>query len=180
MATTFVALLRGVNVGGKRALPMKDLVAIFAGAGCANARSYIQSGNVIFEASARAAGPAMTAVRARILADFGIDVPLVVRSADELRRVVDANPFVRDGAPEKTLHVAFLADEPAPARVRSLDPDRSPPDTFVVVGRDVYLRLPNGVARSKLTNAYFDAKLGTVSTGRNWRTVVTLAEKMSG
>jgi uncharacterized protein (DUF1697 family) len=180
VATTFVALLRGINVGGKRALPMKELVAIFAAAGCGNVRSYIQSGNVVFEAGARAATRAMAAARARILEDFGIDVPLIVRSADEMRRVIDENPFLRDGAPEKTLHVAFLADQPNAERVRALDPNRSLPDSFVVVGRDIYLRLPNGAGRSKLTNAYFDSKLDTISTGRNWRTVVTLDEMMRG
>jgi uncharacterized protein (DUF1697 family) len=73
----------------------------------------------------------------------------------------------------------FLADVPTSIRASALDPERSPPDEFVVQGREVFLRLPNGVARSQLTNAYFDSKLGTVSTLRNWRTVLTLLELAS-
>ncbi|HZN92159.1 MAG TPA: hypothetical protein VFB81_05620, partial [Myxococcales bacterium] len=75
-----------------------------------------------------------------------------------------------------TLHVVFLADPPPPAKVAALDPARSPPDEFQVRGREIYLRCPNGFGRTKLSNAYFDSKLGTISTVRNWRTVLTLAE----
>jgi uncharacterized protein (DUF1697 family) len=84
------------------------------------------------------------------------------------------------GAAEATPHVMFLADLPSPVSVDNLDPDRSPPDTFVVRGREVYLQLPDGVARTKLTNGYFDSKLATTSTGRNWRTVTKLLELMEG
>jgi len=76
------------------------------------------------------------------------------------------------------LNVYFLADMPDPAAVKSLDPERSPGDTFVVKGREVFLHLPNGMARTKLTNAYFDSKLKTVSTARNWKTVGKLVELM--
>jgi uncharacterized protein (DUF1697 family) len=69
----------------------------------------------------------------------------------------------------------FLRDAPAKAKIAALDPDRSPPDTFVVKGREIYLSCPNGVGRSKLTNAWFDTKLATISTSRNWRTVLKLA-----
>jgi uncharacterized protein (DUF1697 family) len=74
------------------------------------------------------------------------------------------------------LHVAFLAATPGPSKIAALDPNRSPPDEFAVHGREIYLRLPNGVARTKLTNAHFDSKLGTTSTLRNWRTVVKLVD----
>jgi uncharacterized protein (DUF1697 family) len=90
------------------------------------------------------------------------------------------NPFLAAGAADETLHVLFLADPPSPRRVADLDPDRSPPDAFVVLGQEVYLRLPHGAARTKLTNAYFDARLATTSTGRNWRTVTKLLALMEG
>ena len=76
------------------------------------------------------------------------------------------------------LHVLFLADEPTSQSIGKLDPDRSPPDAFVVRSREVYLHLPNGAASTKLTNSYFDTKLATVSTGRNWATVLKLLELM--
>jgi uncharacterized protein (DUF1697 family) len=166
-----VALLRGINVGGKHALPMKALAAMFADAGCVDVATYIQSGNVVFSAPAAVAKAVPAKIAARIAKDFGFSSPVVVRSATELAAVVAGAPF-RD--PEHT-HVMFLADAPTKAAVAALDPNRSPGDRFVVVGRDVYLHLPNGAGRTKLTNAYVDAKLGTTSTQRNWRTVEKLA-----
>lgn len=166
---TFVALLRGINVGGKRMLPMKDLTALFTKAGAKDVRTYIQSGNVVFDA--KAAPPVIERVRGAIETQFGFDVPMVVRSAEALQAVVASSPF--DDV--EHVYVVFLADPPSPAQVKALDPNRSAPDRFVVRGSDVFLHLPNGVARTKLSNAWFDAQLKTVSTVRNWKTVLELA-----
>jgi uncharacterized protein (DUF1697 family) len=171
-----VALLRGINVGGKNLLPMKALADIFADAGCAEVKTYIQSGNVLFRSSARA--DVAAAVRAAIEAQFGLNVPVIVRSAEEMAKCVAGNPFVKAGIDPAWLHVMFLEDEPSADLVAGLDAARSRPDEFAVAGREVYLHLPNGAAKTRLTNAYFDAKLKTVGTQRNWRTVLTLAEMM--
>ena len=157
---------------------MAALVALFEGAGCRDVRTYIQSGNVVFDASPALAGRVGSVVEAGLLERLGVGSPVVIRTAPELSRVSRARAF--EGADERHLHVMFLREMPTPAAVRSLDPDRSAPDEFIVDGREIYLRLPQGVARSKLTNAYFDRALGTVSTGRNWRTVRALAEMASG
>lgn len=169
-----VALLRGINVGGKNKLPMKDLAALFGEAGCVDVRTYIQSGNVLFRAPAPVAARLAVDARKRIAERFGLRVPVVLRSGEELRAVARGNPFLAAGAEAGSLYVMFLADAPAAARVARLDPARSPGDEFVVRGRDVYLRLRTGAAKTKLTNAWFDAQLSTVSTSRNWRTVQTL------
>lgn len=169
-----VALLRGINVGGKHRLPMADLRRLFERAGAANVRTVIQSGNVLFDATSAGAARVADEVANGIEAGFGFRVPLVVRPAAALGRIVAANPFA-DADPD-TLHVAFLADRPKPSLVRSLDPDRSPPDAFVVRGGEIYLHLPNGAARSRLTTAWFDARLETTATVRNWRTVLRLIE----
>jgi uncharacterized protein (DUF1697 family) len=168
---TYLALLRGVNVGGKNKLPMKDLVGMFAAAGCADVRTYIQSGNVLFKAPPALAAGIPVTIAERIAKRFGYHTPVVLRTALELVGVVAGNPFLKPGADENALHVLFLTSRPTSDQIATLDPDRSPPDAFVVSGREVYLQLPNGVARSKLTNAYFDSKLAAMSTGRNWRTV---------
>jgi uncharacterized protein (DUF1697 family) len=170
----YVALLRGINVGGKNKLPMKELSAIFGLAGCTEIQTYIQSGNVVCKASATVAKTLPVVVRAAIKKNVGHDVPIVIRTAEELASVARSNPFLAAGAPPETLHVAFLDDQPAPRAVATLDPARSPGDEFVARGREIYLRLPNGVGRSKLTNAYFDRALATTSTIRNWRTVLEL------
>jgi uncharacterized protein (DUF1697 family) len=171
-----VALLRGINVGGKNKLPMKDLAALFVEAGCEDVRTFIQSGNVLFTAPPGLLAELPRLAAARIEERFGFAVPVVLRTARQLRETVRDNPFLAEGSPEEMLHVLFLADRPDRKSVGSLDPDRGKPDSFVVHGQDVYLRLPDGVARTKLTNAYFDSKLGTVSTGRNWRTVTKVLE----
>jgi uncharacterized protein (DUF1697 family) len=176
MPGVYVALLRGVNVGGKNKLPMKDLIEVFVEAGCDNVRTYIQSGNVVFSASAKLAARLPGLAAAQIAKRFGYKTPVVLRTSEQLSDVIRKNPFLKLGAAEETLHVLFLADMPGSGRVDALDPDRSPPDTFLVRGQEVYLQLPNGAARSKLTNAYFDSKLVTTSTGRNWRTVNKLLE----
>lgn len=169
---TYVAMLRGINVGGKNILPMKDLARIFAAAGAADARTYIQSGNVVFRAGANVVATLADRVGDAIRKEFGFDSPVILRSADELRLALDSNPFANEDSGR--LHVMFLRDEPAPERVVKLDPHRSPPDRFAVRGREVFLHLPGGVGKSKLTNAYFDAMLATLGTIRNMRTVTTL------
>jgi len=180
MSVTYLALLRGINVGGKNKLPMKDLTEIFVGAGCIDVRTYIQSGNVIFRAATDVSAGLPAKITAEIAKRFGYSVPLVLRTAGEIAGVLSNNPFLIPGVALDELHVLFLADVPDRRRVEDLDPNRSPPDAFAVRGQEVYLRLPNGVARSKLTNAYFDSKLATTSTGRNWRTVTKLFELAKG
>ena len=175
MSDTWVALLRGINLGGKNKLPMKDLTAMFADAGCGNVRNYIQSGNVVFET---APVRLCEVIEKQIEKQFGFRAPVILRNTKQLRAVVAENPFLKAGVALETLHVMFLADKPSAARVSTLDPRRSPPDEFIVQGQEIYLRLPNGAGNSKLTNAYFDSKLATISTSRNWRTVNTLLEMM--
>ncbi len=171
----YVALLRGVNVGGKNKLPMADLRDIFTAAGGAAVQTYIQSGNVVFEAAQDLAERVPEIVTRAIRRRFGYETAVVMRSSEELRQVVASNPFDTSGDP-RFLHVAFLEDTPGAEAVSRLDPQRSPPDTFAVRGRNVHLHYPNGVARSKLTNEYLAAQLQTASTMRNWRTVLSLLE----
>lgn len=176
MPKAYVALLRAVNVGGNNMVPMKDLAQIFAGAACSEVRTYIQSGNVVFQASAAAVEGLPGRIAAQISKKFGCQTPVILRTADEIAKTIESNPFLQAGAPEQSLHVCFLADRPSEANIARLDPDRSPPDAFRVVNREIYLQMPNGMGRTKLTNAYFDSKLSTTSTVRNWRTVIKLFE----
>lgn len=179
MSDIAVALLRGINVGGKNLLPMKALAEIFVQAGCTEVDTYIQSGNVVFRHSAGQSSKHIASqVHRYIEARFVIKVPVVIRTGEELYGVLASNPFLTPSCDLAQLHVMFLEDQPAAELVASLDATRSL-DEFLVIGREIFLRLPNGVVKTKLTNAYFDAKLKTVSTQRNWRTVQTLAEMAS-
>jgi uncharacterized protein (DUF1697 family) len=153
---------------------MEKLTRMFEAIGCQAVRTYIQSGNVLFTASEALARRVPQEIGRAILEQTGLEVPIIVRTSEELVAVLRANPFRKRAADPKTLHVAFLADEPSAAQIAALDPQRSPPDEFVVRGREIHLHFPNGVARTRLTNAYFDSKLGTVSTLRNIGTVASV------
>ncbi len=174
----YVALLRGINVGGHHKLPMRDLAAIFAAAGCEDVRTYIQSGNVVFRVAQELADELPARIADAIEASHGFQIPVVMRTASGFDRIVRDNPFLAAGADPAKLHVGFLVSAPDPGRIAQLDPDRSPPDVFEVRGGEVYLHFPAGVARSKLDNAYFDRMLNTVCTIRNWRTVGKLHEML--
>ena len=154
-----------------------SLAAIFADAGCAKVRTYIQSGNVLFTASPNIAAKLIEVVPARIAKQFGLRVPVIIRSAEEFAVLVAKNPYLPIDPEDRSLHVAFLAE--VPQKNRLLDPLRSPGDQFHHLGREVYLRLGKGVAKTRLTNAYIDATLGTTSTLRNWRTILQLAELLA-
>jgi uncharacterized protein (DUF1697 family) len=170
-----VALLRGINVGGKHSLPMKELAALFMKCGCSDVATYIQSGNVVFSTAGSLKLDAAT-LAGRIEKTFGFAVPVILRTADEFATIIRRNPFPKADPDIERLHVSFLASEPTAEQIASLDPNRSKGDSFRVLDREIYLLLPNGAGASKLTNAYFDSKLKTTSTARNWRTVLKLLE----
>jgi uncharacterized protein (DUF1697 family) len=171
-----VALLRGINVGGRNKLAMKDLVSMFADAGCGRVRTYIQSGNVLFDATPGLARKMGTLAAASIRERCGLDIPVITRTIEELADVVENNPFSEAKTDPKLLGVGFLAQRPSVVKLAALDHQRSPPDELVVCGREFYMHCPNGVARSRFTSAYLDSTLGTICTMRNWRTTLKLLE----
>jgi uncharacterized protein (DUF1697 family) len=173
-AATHVVLLRGINVGGRNRLPMSARGALLEEAGCSDVRTSVQSVTAAFRAPARTAARLPRELTERLAAQHGLEIPVVLRTAAELERVARANPFLARGVDPARLHVAFLAARPTPTAVASLDPGRSPPDELAVDGGEIYLHLPNGVARTRITNAWLDARLATTSTVRNWRTVQEL------
>jgi len=172
-----LALLRAVNVGGSHGLPMRELESAFKSAGASAVATYIQSGNVIFESN-RPADTCVGAAKA-IEARFGFRPAIIWRTADEWQAIVAANPFLAQGAAVESLHVACLESAAPAVATQVLDPRGYLPDEFVVADAHVYLRLPNGVARSALTTARLDKALGTVSTMRNWRTAIRLLELLA-
>ena len=180
MLETYGALLRGVNVGSRNRLSATDQVSLFAEAGCTEVRTYIQSGNVLFKAEAALAALLPDVIAARIAERFDYRVPVILRTGSQMAELARHNPFLAAGAPQGLLHVLFLPGEPSAAKVATLDPDRSPPDEFRVHGAEIYLLLPNNVAETKLSTTYFDARLATTCTGRNWRTVTTLRDLLQG
>jgi uncharacterized protein (DUF1697 family) len=176
----YVALLRGINVGGKNKLPMSAARDLFQAADCTDVETYIQSGNVVFSASAAAMERVPSRFTAAVERTFGFRVPMVIRSSTQLRKVAAGNPFAKTRCDPASLYVMFLLDKPARALIDQLDPRRSPGDDMHVAGSEIYLQLRTGAAKTKLTNAYFDSTLATVSTSRNWRTVLALCQMTAG
>jgi uncharacterized protein (DUF1697 family) len=167
------ALLRGINIGPNKRIAMADLRAIVESLGHADVETYLQSGNVVFTPRRRAKDLGSSLSDA--IADAtGHDVPVVVRTGEELARIVDANPYPVDD-PTKVV-VAFLADAVDLGDLALGDLSSYLPDELTISGRELYVSVPNGQGRSKLMEALTRRSLPTTLTVRNWRTVETLAE----
>ncbi len=147
--------------------------------GGAQVRTYIQSGNVIFSASGTIASRVADRLSKRIADQCSLQVPVVMRTGSEIARIASAREIGTFANPTESLFVGFFQCAPIRREVAALDPNRSPGDSFKVIGSEVYLQLPTGAARTKLTTAYFDAELATVTTFRNWKTVQAIA-KLAG
>jgi uncharacterized protein (DUF1697 family) len=178
MVAKYVALLRGINVRGKNALSMTALRGHFEKAGCRNVRTYIQSGNVLFEAPPGVATALQAEIPKAILGGEGLTVPVVLRTLAELAAIVKGNPFAKE-PDEKILAVAFLTTKPSPVQCAALDPNRSPGDTFDAREREIYMHCPSTLGRTKLTTAYFDRVLEQTTTIRNWATTKKLHALLS-
>jgi uncharacterized protein (DUF1697 family) len=171
----YVALLQGINVGKHRRIAMSDLKAIVEGLGHTEVRTHLNSGNVVFTAGKRPNDGLAREIADAVTARTGLDVPVVIRSGEEMRAIVASNPFP-NAADHKTLHVTFLGATPHPDDVAALAQRDRGDDDYRVVGADVYLHYPN-----KITGAVFTLNgLSAVATSRNWRTVTRLAEMSSG
>ncbi|MGD2051732.1 MAG: DUF1697 domain-containing protein [Acidimicrobiia bacterium] len=171
---TKVALLRGINVGGHRRVPMDDLRDVAAGIGFGDPVTYIQSGNLVFDADLDEEA-SVTALAAALADRFGFDVSVVVRSAAELAAVAASHPFDGLDLEARFLMVAFLDRAPTVDVATAIDPDSYLPDRFTIEGREVYLAYPNGSGRSKLNHTLLERRLQVGATVRNWPTVTTLA-----
>jgi len=172
--TVWVALLRGINVGGHRRVLMADLRAVLERAGHAAVTTYLQSGNVVLTTGETEEQRLQAVLEDAIEAHFGFAVRVLVRSGAEIEQIADASPFGRDADPRR-VGVVFLSA--APARGSALDPAQAP-DQFVVEGREIHIHCPDGFGRTPLTNASFERALGLDATTRNLKTVRALADRV--
>lgn len=171
----WIALLRGVNVGGRRRVPMAPLRAALADAGFTAVRTYVQSGNVVLDDRGDVA-PADVARRiARVIDErFDVATAVEVRTREQLAAIVADNPFPEAVATPTALHVAFLSAPVEPAALADVDAAAYAPERFALRGRALYLHLPDGIGRSPLAQALSERRLGVRATVRNWRTVAAL------
>ncbi|MDH5621447.1 MAG: DUF1697 domain-containing protein [Gammaproteobacteria bacterium] len=167
--TTFVALLRGINVGGNNILPMQEFRALLTNHGCEDVATYIQSGNAVFRSTASASGLSVS-IADGIEAKYGFRPAVLVLTASGFMTIAAANPFAVPPEQENHVHISFLqrpASRPNVARLKQL---ASPSETFVLTDAAFYLHAPDGIGRSKLA-AEVEKCLGVPATGRNLRTV---------
>jgi uncharacterized protein (DUF1697 family) len=166
-----VALLRGVNVGGRNILPMAVLRTVVESVGHRDVETYIQSGNVVFTANDSGASRAHLSAELRdaISATAGLDIVVVVRSAADLAAAVERIPF--DTSDPAKLYVFFLGGVPSAEAIAKLEPERFAPDCFEVVGDHLYAFFPEGLGRSKFTTDYIERRLAVPATARNLNTV---------
>jgi uncharacterized protein (DUF1697 family) len=171
-----VALLRGVNVGGNNMVPMARLRELLAELGYEGVRTYLQSGNAVFTATGTAPQRAAQEIESQLAQQLGLGVRVLVRTAAELTRVLDANPLPEAVSEPARLLVNFLSAPPDPELLRGLDPATFEPDRFEVGEREIYVWCPEGVRATKLSYAFWEKRLGLTATARNWNTVTNLLE----
>lgn len=174
MSTTWVALVRGINVGRAKRIAMPELRTMLTSLGYVDVRTHGQSGNAIFTSGQRKAEVLEREISSGIRASFAMDASVLVRSAAEFVSAVEANPFAAPGVPSSELHFCFLDAQPAAAKTRGVDPDSYKPDEFAFGKRVVYVRLPNGIMGSTLPD--WERTLGVRATQRNWNTTTKLRD----
>lgn len=172
--TTWIALFRGLNVGGKNKLKMADLRTTLAAMPVQHVRTYIQSGNAIF-ASALGAEALAATIRGAVCDAHGIETSVMLRDAETFHRIAAAHPFA-EGADERRLAVAFLEEAPAASSVAEFDETCYAPDVCALQDRQVFVFAPSGFGKTRLTNSWLEKQLGVPATTRNWRTVRKLSE----
>jgi uncharacterized protein (DUF1697 family) len=173
----YIALLRGINVGGNKQIKMDQLRKSFEALGLDQVATYIQSGNVVFQASKVSPSSLSRKIEERILGDFGHSVSVILRTADELKQTIANNPFLKDRGIEPTkLHVMFLSNVPASSALEKLETMTMKPDRSCCLGKEIYLYLPNGTSQSTLMKTPLDRVLSVVTTTRNWNTANQLLQ----
>ena len=174
--TTYLALLRGINLGPRNKIRMADLRQLVESLGHEKVRTHILSGNVLFETRRRDARRLERELEKAITKQFGIEIAVLVRTRDELARIVRQNPLPHAAHEGARLFVLFLSSNPSRDRVGEIDPDAFKPEEFAVGDRAIYAWFRQGLQGSKLAGALSDRRLGVTVTNRNWNTVTKLLE----
>ena len=177
---TYISILRGINVGGHKMIKMDALRKMYETLDFTNVKTYIQSGNVIFVYKKANCEDLENKIAENIVKTFGFDVPVMVKTSDDISEVLQNNPFVNErNEDEKTLHVTFLSKIPDAADVEKIKNGQYTGDEFVIVEKNVYLYCADSYHKTKLSNNFFENKLKVTATTRNWKTVNELG-KLSG
>jgi uncharacterized protein (DUF1697 family) len=173
LMTIYIALLRGINVGGHNIIKMADLKSLLETMGLQKVKTYIQSGNVLFESNEKSEQLSQR-MEDEINKTFGFPVPVILRTAEEVEQIIRDCPFSTDSLKEgESVQIAFLADKPAQNGINHLSTFKSEMDECKIEGKEVYLFFRQSIRNSKLATQL--PKLGVPATVRNWKTVIKLA-----
>lgn len=169
--TTYISILRGINVSGQKLIKMDALRKSYEKMGFHSVTTYVQSGNVVFTGNNAKPDELARAITRQIEKDFGFDVPVIVLTVDNLKQIIDSNPFIKDCDKDTTfLHVTFLSSKPQKTDFKSIEEKKISGEEICFSDNAVYLYCPNGYGKTKLTNGFLETKLKVGATTRNWKT----------
>ena len=172
----YIALLRGINVGGHKKVAMSDLLALVERLGLDDARTLLQSGNLVFRTTGKTAAQLERLLESEVLKRLDLETKFFVRSEAEWKAVVAGNPFQSEAKSDPARLIVMFLERPAEAEnVKALQDAIQGRETFRAGDRHLYMVYPDGMGTSKLTNAVIERKLGMRATARNWNTVLKLA-----
>src|SRR5262245_12472887 len=171
----YVALFRGINVGGKNTLPMTELVSLLEDLGARNVKTYVQSGNAVFVSSEKDKLRFSNKISREIKNHRGFEPHVLLLELEDIERAMRGNPFPEAASDPKALHAGFLASAPEKPNLRELESLKNESERFQLIDKVFYLHAPEGIGRSKL-DANVERLLGVPMTDRNWRTVCSIWE----
>ncbi len=176
----YISILRGINVSGKNMIKMETLRNMYSAIGFEHVESYIQSGNVVFTSELTNKPEIEKIISEKIKETFNADVPVLILSVADMEDAIRRNPYISDSEKDISfLHLTFLKNTPDTRLIENIDAEKYKPDEFSVFGNVVYLYCPNGYGNTKLSNTFFEKKLKTDATTRNWKSANELL-KMTG
>jgi uncharacterized protein (DUF1697 family) len=170
-------MLRGINMTGHNTIKMTGLADLFRQFGYIDAETYIQSGNIVFTCHNGNIADVSSEIRKAILSEFNLNIAVITRTSDEMKKIISANPFLEEpGFDPSKMAVLFLELKPSDEQVLKVAGIDYPPDKFHINGSEIYVYCPNGFGKTKLYTNFFEAKMKVTGTARNWRTVNKLFE----
>lgn len=170
----YISMLRGINVGKQNQIRMADLKDMYESMEFGKVRTYLQSGNVVFDTDQPYGEGLVNAIEARLEETFFFSVPVLIRTTAGFRRIIENHPF-QDEEPVQVL-VTFLYERPEPSKLEELQRYEDKTDRFAIGEQEIFLFCPGGYGRTKLSNTFFEKKLDVIATTRNWKTVNALYE----
>jgi uncharacterized protein (DUF1697 family) len=169
--TTYISILRGINVSGQKLIKMDALKKSFENMGFQNVKTYVQSGNIIFTCNQFEINELEQKISRQIEKDFGFEVRVIVLTIDKLKQVIDNNLFLKDTDKDQSfLHVTFLSSKPVQYDYKTVENKKQSGEEIFLSDTAVYLYCPNGYGKTKLNNNFLETKLKVVATTRNWKT----------